>query len=186
MLLNQKSAFTPGNEPAQSGTSGAIFDRYIRIARRQYVIILSCLLLASLVGAIYLFATRPVYTAVATMMIDPRKGGIQQKSVLGDTPTDTAVIDSQIGVLSLERDQIGIAVTKKLQLAKDPDFAAPIDGLSGALLALLPKSLQVRIPEKPKSDTDLTQQVAYAVAGGLDVRRVGFTYLVTISFSGPN
>jgi polysaccharide biosynthesis transport protein len=189
MLLKQKSDPIARHEEMPSGSSWKIVDSYLRIARRQYLIILSCLLLAASIGGYYLIATQPVFTASATMRIDSRKGGIQKKSVLGDTPTDTSAIDSQIGVLGLERDKIGLAVAEKLKLANDRDLVRqPDDGLTRALIApTKPFQRETNIQrENPKSDAELAQQAGSVVAGGLDVKRIGYTYLVLISFSGRN
>jgi len=190
MLLNQRAAFSPRcEEPLQSAASGALFATYLRIARRQYRVFLCCLLLAVVIGGLFLLTAQPIFTAGATMMIDARKGGIQQKSVLGDTPTDAAAIDSQIGVLTLERDKVGLRVVQKLQLANDKTLVEPSDQSGNALIDLISKPLQNRIgglKEKPESEAELTQQAASAVASGLEVKRVGFTYLVTINFSARN
>ena len=62
-------------------------------------------------------------------------------SVLGDTPTDNVWIDSQMGILTLERDKIGAAVAKEITAHQRSDlsfkqrmrFAKPLGWLRGEL-----------------------------------------------------
>jgi succinoglycan biosynthesis transport protein ExoP len=107
------------------------------------------------------------------MLMDPRKGGVQQKSVLGDAlPGDAGWIDSQIGILNLEKGEVGQSVAKELQFGKGQTPAK--DGSDSNLNPNSPTA---------KSDEQFAQQVAGAVAGGLDVKRIGLSYLVGIGFS---
>src|ERR1700681_4319224 len=94
LLLAQKSEFS-GPVLGESDSPETILHSCLGLIRRQLLVILSCLFLVSAAGALYLLVTRPTYTAAATMLMDPRKGGVQQRSVLGDAPSDTAWIDSQ-------------------------------------------------------------------------------------------
>ena len=101
----------------------------LTVLRRQYVLIIIGLVVATGLGFAYLALTPPVYTAVATMLIDSRRGGIITKSVLGDPDmSDSGWIDSQIGVLMLERYKIGQMVATKLPA--DPDPSLLYDGVS--------------------------------------------------------
>jgi polysaccharide biosynthesis transport protein len=156
------------------------------IIQRQLWIILSCLLIGSGCGALYLYSLRPTFLASATVMIDSRQGGIQQKSVLGDTPsTDSAWIDSQIGMLVLERGTIGQSVAEQLHLGSDPQILSPNGALGGDWIAPVAKLLSRGGSNSLAglSEEQLTQVVAGAVAGGLEVKRVGFSYLLNVNFS---
>jgi len=173
----------------EASSRAALLHTGIGFARRQFWVVLCSLILALCVGGLYLFVTRPTYTASATMLIDSRRGGVQQKSVLGDTPaTDSSWIDSRLGMLLLERDKIGLAVADRLRLAKRPEIFEPDDGFLQALTAPIMKLFGSDGPqsEVKKTEQELTQQAAGVVAGGLDVKRIGFTYLVNINFSSHN
>jgi polysaccharide biosynthesis transport protein len=156
------------------------------VARRHYWLILASVGLSAVIGAAYIASIRAVYTASATMMIDSRRGGIQQKSVLGDSePTDSAWIDSQIGVLSLERGKIGESIAAQFVPDSDPDLYRS-ENPGGILLSRLAGLFG---PENPNdvhtsgSDTERAGQLSSIISNGLDVKRVGLSYLVNISFS---
>src|SRR5471032_79376 len=132
MIVTRQSNPPQGREESpKEGGPRTLVDWGIAFARRQFWLLLFCLVIASGGAAIYLFITPPAFTSTSTMLIDSRKGGIQQRSVLGDAPTDNAWIDSQMGILTLERDKIGGAVAEKLQLAKDSRFLESDGGSSG-------------------------------------------------------
>lgn len=161
-------------------------QQVLLVLRRQYLTIAACIILAIGLGFAYLWVLRPTYTAVATMMIDARHGGIQQKSVLGDPDlTDSAWIDSQLGMLMLQRQRIGEAIASKFAADPDPDLL--YDGnFFSELKVRITKLLGNSPPEnslQDESKAERMQQIASAIANGLEVKRVGLSYLVTIKFS---
>jgi succinoglycan biosynthesis transport protein ExoP len=192
--LDRKMLLRPSEqlnvEPAQSGTAGVLIDHCLGFLRRQFWILLVCLAVVLPLGGLYLWITPATYSASATMLLEARKGGIQQKSVLGDAPGDTGWIDSQIGILALERDKIGQAVAKKLQLSKDRSFLgldSQSNGLIDQLINLFWGGNDGPGPEaREKSESELMQEATGVVASGLDVKRVGFTYLIAINYSSPD
>src|SRR4051812_41243623 len=108
-------------------THGERIDFVLGFLRRRYLIILASLLLSVSLGVLYLFTAKPTYTASATILIEPRKGLLQQ--TLGGDPQlpDAAWIESQIGVLKSQ----GVAayVVKQLRLAEDPQFIRSDEGV---------------------------------------------------------
>jgi succinoglycan biosynthesis transport protein ExoP len=143
--------------------------------RRQYLIIVGCLLLTALVGAFHLVTTPPKYTASATIIIDPRKSQfLQQRLVSADVLLDTASInsawfDSQIGILRLDSAKVASSVVRDLHLNRDPEFVGS-DGGS----------------EEPKSESELLQRAASVLASRLELKRVSASYLIRIEFSSPD
>lgn len=171
-------------DEASSFTSRSPIHLVLTVLRRQYALVLIGLCIAVGIGVTYLALTPPVYTAVVTMMIDSRRGGIQQKSVLGDPDlSDSAWIDSQIGVLMLERYKIGQTVAEKLSANVDPallyegSFLSELKARFGALLG------HPTVVATPKTEAERAEGIVAAVGNGLAVRRVGLTYLVNVSFS---
>ena len=180
MLLRHEGHLLEAREAAREAQPKSLVIQALDFSKRQFWCLLTCLVLAALAAVGFLAFVPPAYTASSTMMIDSRKGGVQQKSVLGDSPTDNAWIDSELGVLGLERGQIGLAVAKKLKLGKMVGDLQPEAGWS-TLFGML-RGTQTTDYSK-LSDPELTQIAAGMVAGGLDVKRVGLSYLVSISFT---
>ena len=170
-----------------SGSHPNVIRSAVEFVRRQIWAIVPCLILGILAGIAYNFLDKPHFTASATMLIDPRKGGVQHQSVLGDTPSDETWITSEIGILMLERPGIGQTVAKKLKLANDSDFGgvaeAPLLTSLRPVVNLFGHRTEERIN---KSENELTQIAAGIVAGELDVKRIGLSYLVSINFTAAS
>jgi polysaccharide biosynthesis transport protein len=150
-------------------------DFVFSFLRRRYLIILICLLLCLPVGALYLFLAPPTYTGSTMMMIESRSSQVLQKSAMGDLRPDPAWIESQIGILKSQN--VAAYVVKQLRLADDREFIRP-NGVFDKLLA----RLGLGNPE-PTSDAERVGAAIGAVLGGLEVRRVGQSYMMQIDFS---
>ena len=125
---------TSGPETPASPTLGERLDFVLGFLRRRYLIVTVCLLLSLALGALYLFTAPPTYTASATMMIETRKG-VLQDYLVGNTPPDPAWVESQIGVLKSVN--VAAYVVKQLRLAEDSKFIHPQPSLVDKLLARL-------------------------------------------------
>jgi len=113
------------------------------------------------------------------MMIETRGNRLLEQTILGDTPPDSAWIESQIGVLKSQN--VASYVVKQLRLADSPDFAGPAPSLLDKALARFG-----RAPVEPKTEQERAGEATGAVMGGLDVRRVGQSYMLKIDFHSPN
>ena len=168
-----------GPESLPSPTLGDRIDFALGFLRRRYLIIIIPLLLSLALGALFLFTARPTYTASSVMMIETRKSALQE-SFGGSTPPDSAWIESQVGILK----SINVAayVAKQLRLADDPQFVRPETGLLDKLLARLGWG---DAPET-RSEAERLSAATAAVNGGLEVKRVGQSYMLRIEFSSQN
>jgi succinoglycan biosynthesis transport protein ExoP len=143
------------------------------------------LLLSVPFAALYLFLAPTIYTATGTIMIEPRKGLLTQ-TLGGDPPTDTAWIESQLGILKSQN--VAAYVVKQLRLVEDPEFIRSGDGLFEKLLDIFDKllvRLGWQVPE-PKSEVESSAEAIAAFMQQLDVRRVGQTYLMKVDFRSRN
>src|SRR3974377_1964936 len=91
------------DEPSQADSSNRFIHLFLGLVRRQVWVILTCLVLALAVGILYSLLSPPILPAFSTLLLDPRKGGVQKHSVLGNAPDDAGWIESQIGILMLQR-----------------------------------------------------------------------------------
>jgi succinoglycan biosynthesis transport protein ExoP len=108
------------------------------------------------------------------MMIETQKSPLQQ-SLLGNASFDSAWIESQIGVLKSQN--VAAYVVKQLRLAEDPAFIPSDVGLPDKLLARLGWKAS-----EPKSEAERVGEAIAAVSSGLDIRRVGQSYMMQIDF----
>ena len=148
--------------------------------RRRYRIVLAGLLLSLPLGALYHF-TSPATSAASTTVMMETQRGLLQEAILGNAPTDSAWIESQIGVLKSQ--SVAAYVVKQLRLGEDSAFTG-IDSTP----SFVDKAL-VRFgwaSTEPKSEAERTGAAISAVMNGLDVRRVGQSYLLRIDFRGNN
>jgi succinoglycan biosynthesis transport protein ExoP len=152
-------------------------DFVIGFLRRRFLTILIFFVSALLLGGAYLLVSPAGYTATATMMIDPRNSQILQPSPGAGVQLDSSWIDSQIGILKSAN--VVAYVVKQLRLADDPGFIGS-DGLIDKLLNRLSGS------SGPKSEEERAGAAMAAVYGGLDVRRVGQSYMIAINFRSYN
>jgi polysaccharide biosynthesis transport protein len=146
--------------------------------RRQYLVVVFCALLATVLGVIYLRHTTPKYTAHVTMIIDTRKGQVFQKqSILADaTPTDLAGIESEVQIVKSEN--VAASVIKDLHLTEVPEF---VGGAADPIDPLLTYLRWSRPP--PRSEFELMRQAINTFEKNLDAVRVGMSYVLDISYT---
>ena len=115
-------------------------DFLLGLFRQQLTIILSAAILAITLGALYIFATPPTFTARATMIIDRGKVQAQLGGMSRELPVDVVEVDSQIQLIKSET--VALAVIKRLNLAEDPEFVGPPVGLAGWIHGLLSRRFE--------------------------------------------
>jgi polysaccharide biosynthesis transport protein len=175
MLQVDKSRIDISQRLSHALSGADILEIYTSFARRQFPTILLCLLLAIVLGTVYIVTARPSFTAQAQMIIDTRKVQVfQQQSVLGESPVDTAGVESQVEILKSEN--IALSVIKNFNLTEDPEFVGTGGGLFGALLELF------GISSNPDSQTDLLRRAVQAYQDRLSVKRIGLSYVIQINF----
>lgn len=162
--------------PQRQGSNG-VAD-LIAFARRQSTIIVAVTLACLGAGVLYLVNTQPSFTGQATMIIDTHKNNVfQQQLLIGDSPVDSAMVESQVEVLRSEN--IASSVIKQLHLIDDAEFVGPGGGLLGGLVSAVSGLMD---PDAPRSQTGLNRRAVEAFASRLSVKRVGLTYIIEIAF----
>jgi succinoglycan biosynthesis transport protein ExoP len=167
-----------GPEVPASPTLGAQIDFVTGFLRRRYLLILTGLLLSLPLGALYLYITPASYTASAIMMIEPRKGPLD--SLVGSATPDAVWIDSQS--IALKSLNVASYVVKQLRLADDPEFVRSGVGPLDKILARLGWGED---PD-PKTETERVGAAINAFGNGLDIRRMGQSYMMRIDFRSQN
>jgi succinoglycan biosynthesis transport protein ExoP len=152
-----------------------LFPALIGFIHRQFFVVLSVALLVIGLAGVYLFATPPLYSALAKLMIDTGRTQIIKQSILGDY-NNLAMIDSQIEILTSEN--LALKIIKNQHLDQDPEFIGPAGGLIGIARTVI-SNLFIA---KPESDPDLTRRAMDAFEHQLTVSHVGMTYVIEIGF----
>jgi polysaccharide biosynthesis transport protein len=135
----------------------------IRILWQRRLLIAGCVVAALGVAALYLAVTRPMYSAQAVVLVDPRKPQTTDTdNVLPGIGSDSAAIASQVAVISSR--ELLMAVFDREGLAADPEFSRP--DFLGGLMGVWPN--RAMIFDK--------------FAENVWVEREGLTYVINIGF----
>ncbi len=162
---------------------------------RHYVgTITACLVAAFLVAWFYNSTTDPVFTASAQILIEPRLPQHLQEGAEVNLSLDTAQIESQIAVMQSEK--IASMVIDRLKLIENTNFnrpRAPIlierfrkirDKIAEALG--FQKSTWASEAFAKLTDYQKSRLTMLIFRNGLDVRRVGVSYAIDISFTSAD
>ena len=170
----------PGSQLDSPVTLSDRIDRAASFLRRRYRIVLAGVLICLPLGGLYHYVSPATYTASTTLMMETQRG-LLQESILGHSTTDTGWIESQIGVLKSQN--VAAYVVKQLRLAEDPAFTGV-----GSAPNFIDKTLARFGWETapPKSEAERVGAAISTMMYGLDVRRVGQSYLLRIDFRGNN
>ncbi len=176
------SAAAIGTETVQVELINA--DQLLRVFRRQWLVVASCIGFAVLAALGYTMTAVPLYTSDAQILIDSNNGKlVEELAAIGGVISDDASILSQVELI--KSDSIALSVADRLGLIDDPEFMADRPSLLGNVLRFL-----VNL-SKPAGFADLgdamspeqARQLARSrLQGGLDVRRVGRTYVLVVSY----
>ncbi len=153
---------------------------------RRYSVTISVALVAGIVlAAVLVFTATPRYTATAEILIDPATIQIVRDPTPGaQAPAlDVAQVEGQIAVLRSE--SLATGAIDKLDLMKDKEFQPGPPSLFAQLGGLLMRGI-VSSPEPPRGDLAEYARRRIAVEAflkDLDVRRVGQSYAISISFT---
>lgn len=173
-------------QPSGDVDTAAALATIWRQRRLVMIAIGTCLTLATL----YLLAATPKYAAVATLMIDTRRIQLFQQaqdSVTPDPVVDASVVESQVEALKSER--LATRVIHDLKLDTDPEFIGEEPDPAFALVMKTYNNLvNLFIGDDGPSDPSLERMRTALIAYGkaLDVKRVGTSYVIEISFKSKD
>lgn len=168
------------------------FPDILGILRRRWRwVIVGCLFGLTLAFSYILLAT-PLYTSVASILIDTRMNqNLQTQKIVEDTPVDTSLVDSQVQILSSE--SIVLPVVKSMNLTHDSEFVGPPDALGQqilwrikGLITTLTKSLGFKNDTKVDADTLLERTAVETFLKLLSPKREELTYVIDITFKSED
>ena len=160
--------------------------------RRRLKLFLALALLIFVLALVTTLQATPLYTATASVMIDNRtEQVVDTQAVLSGLPADAAVVDTEVEVLRSR--QLAERVVEALNLEEDPEFnpelrpAGMVDQAKDAVLGLFRSAAPNASAEPtPIQVQRRRERVVDTVRGRLEIRRVGMTYVMGVSFTSPD
>jgi capsular exopolysaccharide synthesis family protein len=163
-------------------------QRHISIAdvlvffKKQAWVIGLCVIVGVALGFVRAASLEPRYTAQAQILIDTRGvKTVEDSSGPSDAVIDPARVEGKIAILQSET--IADAVIEKLDLKNDPEFQVPESSLTARLGDWVKGLLSPASETDSELDEFIKSRVAVAIfQGNLQVRRVGTSYAIGITF----
>jgi succinoglycan biosynthesis transport protein ExoP len=183
MLEVSKQSLAPDRDADfEASSPSQDLSTYINIVRRQFPTILLVIACTTALGLIYLFTATPKFSATARMVIDTHKTQLfQQQPSFGDIAIDPAMTETQVEILKSEN--ISLSVIKDLHLTDDPEFVGSGGGLIGAVFGTASSLFSA---DEPASEFELTRRALGRFESQRDIKRVGLTYVMDISFTSTS
>lgn len=151
---------------------------FVRICRRQWPVILGVMLMTIILGLGYVLTAQSRFTASALVMIDTRKNQLlSNQQIVGDQVLDASGVESQVEILKSE--SVALSVIRDLKLVDDPEFNSA-SGLIGAIIG------RFRGDDDSVSDYEKERMAVDRFTRGLQVKRVGVTYVIQVDFTSPS
>ena len=200
MFPNQWPSTT--DQQASAGQEFIGLSDITEFLRRYIGTIIACLAVSLLVGGFYNLTTDPTFTASAQILIEPKLPQHLQEGGEVNLSLDTAQVESQIAVMQSEK--IAAMVIDQLKLVDDPAFNRPqapilrerfrkfgevlLDtfGLRKSVwFTSLWEHFGLSAPESPATLTEYqkSRRSMSIFRNSLDIRRVGVSYAIEISFT---
>ena len=168
------------------GTAELLFDlrKIYSIARRRLSVIAGLTILGSLLAVIYALQLTPLYQATAKVLVDPGNAHIVDNEVVAPgIGREWGAIETEVELI--RSTSVAIRVIDKLGLSGDAERAAPDPPLYRQIINAMISRDAAPEPE-PVSEDEKRRRMARNLASGLEVFRLGETYLLTIAYTSPD
>lgn len=165
-------------------------DWLLGIAKRQWKVVAASVLVFSAIGVAYVLTATPLYKASADVLIDRANSAVvNELSTIGGVVDDDASVLSQVELL--RSSTISVGTVTRLKLDEDPVFMASDKSITATLKDFLRSLLNVSqwfvANTASESDrTEIRRTASEKVKGGMEIRRVGKTYALSIEFVSPS
>jgi succinoglycan biosynthesis transport protein ExoP len=149
--------------------TGGDLGKIVQLLLRNKHKLLLTTLTSLFLGLTYLWIATPMYTATASLFVDPRTRKVEEASPSG-IGQDTTLLESQVAIIT--SDGVLQKVVNKLNLARDPEFVSEASALGHAV-----KSIFVRGSANAEPD----EQALAALKKAVKVSRAQKTYVLDIT-----
>jgi polysaccharide biosynthesis transport protein len=174
----------PQDGERQSGL-GELIEFAFSLARRHWLMILFVAALGLAASLIYLRVTPPTYTAQAKVLFGHSRPQFnQQQSILADSPSGEASLESQLQILKSK--SILAAVIAQRKLADDPDFQAQPPSLPTRLIRQAKNLFGAGSAEEAREPAQELDDLVAAFEDRLTIARIGLSNVIEIKYSSSN
>ncbi len=177
-----------GIDDASYDDIGLDLRELVAVIRRRATLIASVTLLVGLIGLIYAMQLVPVYTATASVLVDPRRTSVvDTKSVVSSIGKDSSAIDSEVELI--KSTSVALRVVDKLELHKADRFILDRHPTLTEQLIQWARSVLSRAPVRKQiggrnallaSDKE---RLALKLKEGITVARKEWTYVIEVSYT---
>ncbi|WP_313606851.1 polysaccharide biosynthesis tyrosine autokinase [Rhizobium sp.] len=181
--------FSSSDNPwTDAGQELVDFDRLFAVFRRQWRLVAVVVLAFFLFGLAYRITAVPMYTATASVLIDNGAADVANQL---STLNMSGIVDDEPTVLSqvevLKSDTIALAVVDNLKLTENPYFAGSSASLKSLIRSFLNTKNWFADAEVTTPDPQqVRENAAAALQAGMEVQRIGRTYVLQISYTSPS
>ncbi|MBP1848736.1 succinoglycan biosynthesis transport protein ExoP [Rhizobium halophytocola] len=178
--------------PDDDGALAIDVERVLAVVRRQWRLVMLCVLVAIVLGLIYLLTAVPYFTASTAVLIDRSKSDIvNQLSAIGSLADDEASVLSQVQIMRSET--IAGAVVDKLKLTEAPEFthqpASPLAMVKGFVRTFVNAadwfSSTPDLSDADKAERDRLAAIE-TLQSNMAVDRVDRSYVLRIDYTSPD
>lgn len=147
----------------------------VALLRRQMRLIVLTIAVFVAAALIYLFSVTPVFTGSALILVDPAQRNLLDPAEQLASPASAANarVDSEVEIL--RSDAIALGVLDHHGLVRDPEFGPQVSLMDRVLRAI---GFEI---EAVASGEVLVQGVLQRFQNAVSVRRVGLTYIISVS-----
>ncbi len=198
--MNKPSAISfdyaerPYRYPAATNDSDELFSpqRLIGILRRRSGIFVATAVAVFLAVAVATFQMTPVFSATASIIIDPRETQfIDLEAVVSGLPPDSAVVDTEVEIIRSR--SLAEKIVNRLELMDKPEFNGALrprsftDKAKGAVRGFInslspPPPQPADDPWTPERKREVEREaVVSTLLGRTSARRIGTTYGIAIN-----
>jgi len=164
------------------------FAAALDIARRRYGVFLIVVGLTFVLGLALIFQQKTAYTASAGVMMDPRQLQLFQANVSPNVSADQSLSTEAVAtqVALIQSRSMAEQVVDQLHLEKDPLLGVEPLGLRNEIVRSILGLLGAARPPPAVAPEEKRVLTVADVMAHLEAQRLGFTYVITISYTNPS
>lgn len=168
-------------------------ERLWGVVRRRRYVLLAGLLAGIALAAVYLVVAVPSYTAEVNILLDtPKVRAVADAYDVASIGFETGGVDSQVELLRSQR--VALGVVKKLDLKNSPRFRSERSAIFGWVKSGVDRVRDLLGLREPGADRAasienerlLEQRIVGSLIAGLQIRRIGRTYVIQLRYTSTD